>query len=247
MSCELELQNTLSTMTFGFSAVYHFWTGLSRTNKRRERLARGKTSRKSRPQLSRRGKGENHQSRQATPRSTRNIRCKHACNIQATPAGTPSAASSNRQHAPAHFPCPPTAEYIQWATCQSPKRQRERRVRFELAAKDWDGMRPEHERLELVVFDFWSKKPTYTVLQMLLDNSREHDLSSLRHLLRGVLYRIKQNPTKGVALLPGGGGKMAKMNAKHLPRMEKLYTVICRVHDESLRRIGLLMSSTATE
>jgi len=132
------------------------------------------------------------------------------------------------------IPCNAVDECVQ----QHPKRPRKRTVSFAAEAKDWDGMRPDNERLECVIQEFWEKKPAIRTLRALHDNSQEHELRKLRTAFLSVVLQVTEHPDCATALLPHGGGQGIKFNGKHLSKMNVLHSVICKVHDKVVRYLA---------
>jgi len=205
-----------------------------------------KSPKHSKPQVSKRQTNQNSylgKSRAASPQ----LKAKAFIPL---PAMNLHASKHSVQHnsVPTKLPCVPTPRHAHkscLATAQPAQKsaKRSRRVRFAADVKVWDGMRPENDRLQRIVKEYWQRQPKIDTLRTLYTNLQEEALRTLRGMLARVIKRIQQNRDTGnstaIPLLPEGGGQGIKFQQKHLRRLETLHGVMCCVHNKCVQAIRI--------
>ena len=142
-------------------------------------------------------------------------------------------------------PTPPSAANLRVAKLQQRKQHRKKQVRFHKSAKNWDGLRPQNARLQRLVVDFFGPISNVALLQQLLTERKEYELSMLCEMLTALIVRMKRKePTKRTLLLPKGSRKSIKLNAEHLPRLSKLLRICYAVHEKCKSTIARTNAST---
>ena len=115
---------------------------------------------------------------------------------------------------------------------QQQNRHRKKHVRFHESCKTWDGLRPENARFQRVISEFFGTVPSVACLRELFIENRVKHLFTLRKMLRSLILRIKHGgPTGSTMLLPTGSRKYTRLNASHLPRVEKVLKITSDVYD----------------
>jgi len=168
------------------------------------------------------------------------------------PAMNLHASKHSVQHnsVPTKLPCVPTPRHAHkscLATAQPAQKsaKRSRRVQFAADVKVWDGMRPENDRLQRAVKEYWQREPKIDTLRTLYTNLQEDALRALRDMFARVIKRVQQNrDSTAIPLLPEGGGQGIKFNQKHLRRMQTLYGVMCCVHNKCVQAIQIRIQNS---
>lgn len=98
-----------------------------------------------------------------------------------------------------------------------------RGVSFAKEVKGHDGLVEEHQMFDDLVWNYCGSGKIRNAAELL--HHVQYDISNLRSmmdLVQALEKRVRRGPRKGVPVLPGGGGKGAKIGPEHLPVLAAL-------------------------